>query len=98
MRLRQSGAGRLEVGFALCANAHGNLDKGTRIYAATGSPEPVTTFLVPVAKWSDGTVDQMKWCLECPNLRIEIWGTRFCEAWLFVGHPRFVRVMEWILY
>ena len=31
--------------------------KGAAIYAATGDPEPVTTFFVPVAKWSDGTSD-----------------------------------------
>ncbi|HEY6375157.1 MAG TPA: hypothetical protein VIX90_06490 [Edaphobacter sp.] len=31
--------------------------KGAAIYAATGNPELVTTFFVPVAKWSDGTAD-----------------------------------------
>jgi hypothetical protein len=31
-----------------------NLD-GSPIYAAQGDPEPVTTFFVPVTKWSDGT-------------------------------------------
>lgn len=31
-----------------------NLD-GSPILAAQGDPEPVTTFLVPVTKWSDGT-------------------------------------------
>jgi hypothetical protein len=34
--------------------------KGAAIYAATGDPEPVTTFFVPVAKWSDGTAEEMK--------------------------------------
>jgi hypothetical protein len=31
-----------------------NLD-GSPIFAAQGDPEPVTTFFVPVTKWSDGT-------------------------------------------
>jgi hypothetical protein len=31
-----------------------NLD-GSPIFAAQGDPDPVTTFLVPVIKWSDGT-------------------------------------------
>ena len=31
-----------------------NLD-GSPIFAAQGNPEPVTTFFVPVTKWSDGT-------------------------------------------
>jgi hypothetical protein len=31
-----------------------NLD-GSPIFAAQSDPEPVTTFYVPVAKWSDGT-------------------------------------------
>lgn len=34
--------------------------KDSWIYAAPGNPEPVTTFMVPVAKWSDGTVEEMK--------------------------------------
>ena len=33
-----------------------NLD-GSPVYAAQGAPEPVTTFMVPVTTWSDGTVD-----------------------------------------
>ncbi|WP_260739894.1 hypothetical protein [Tunturiibacter lichenicola] len=36
-----------------------NLD-GSPVYAAQGDPEPVTTFLVPVMTWSDGTVEEMK--------------------------------------
>jgi hypothetical protein len=36
-----------------------NLD-GSPVYAAQGAPEPVTTFMVPVMTWSDGTVEQMK--------------------------------------
>lgn len=31
-----------------------NLD-GSPVFAAQGDPEPVTTFMVPVIKWSDGT-------------------------------------------
>jgi hypothetical protein len=31
-----------------------NLD-GSPIFAAQGNPEPMTTFMVPVTKWSDGT-------------------------------------------
>ena len=34
-----------------------NLKDFSPIYAAKGDPEPVTTFFVPVAKWSDGTAD-----------------------------------------
>jgi hypothetical protein len=34
--------------------------EGAAVYAATGNPEPVTTFFVPVAKWSDGTTEEMK--------------------------------------
>jgi hypothetical protein len=34
--------------------------KGSWIFAAQGNPEPVTIFFVPVAKWSDGTVEEMK--------------------------------------
>lgn len=33
--------------------------KGSPIFAAQGEPEPVTTFLVPVMRWSDGTSDGM---------------------------------------
>jgi hypothetical protein len=29
--------------------------KGSPIYSAAGNPEPITTFFVPVARWSDGT-------------------------------------------
>jgi hypothetical protein len=36
-----------------------NLD-GSQVFAAQGNPEPVTTFLVPVMTWSDGTVEEMK--------------------------------------
>jgi hypothetical protein len=36
-----------------------NLD-GSPIYAAQGEPEPVTTFFVPVTKWSDGTASVME--------------------------------------
>jgi hypothetical protein len=34
-----------------------NLNDHSPIFAAAGDPEPVTTFFVPVAKWSDGTPD-----------------------------------------
>jgi hypothetical protein len=34
--------------------------KGSPVFAATGAPEPVTIFLVPVTKWSDGTMEEMK--------------------------------------
>jgi hypothetical protein len=33
--------------------------KGSPVFAAQGDPEPVTTFLVQVTKWSDGTSDGM---------------------------------------
>ncbi|MDQ2832452.1 MAG: hypothetical protein M3Y50_01680 [Acidobacteriota bacterium] len=33
---------------------------GSQVYAAQGDPEPVTTFLIPVMAWSDGTVEEMK--------------------------------------
>lgn len=36
-----------------------NLD-GSPVFAAQGDPEPVTTFMVPVMKWSDGTMAEMK--------------------------------------
>jgi hypothetical protein len=36
-----------------------NLD-GSQVFAAQGNPEPVTTFMVPVMTWSDGTVEEMK--------------------------------------
>jgi hypothetical protein len=32
---------------------------GSSIFAKEGSPEPVTTFFIPVAKWSDGTSETM---------------------------------------
>jgi hypothetical protein len=32
------------------ANLH-----GSPVFAAQGDPEPITTFFVPVTKWSDGT-------------------------------------------
>jgi hypothetical protein len=32
---------------------------GSPVFAAQGDPEPVTTFLVPVMRWSDGTMDEM---------------------------------------
>jgi hypothetical protein len=34
--------------------------EGSPIYAAEGDPEPVTTFFVPVTKWSDGTTAAME--------------------------------------
>jgi hypothetical protein len=36
-----------------------NLD-GSPIFAEQGDPEPVTTFIVPVTKWSDGTPSDME--------------------------------------
>ena len=33
---------------------------GSQVFAAQGAPEPVTTFMVPVMRWSDGTMDEMK--------------------------------------
>jgi hypothetical protein len=33
--------------------------KGSPVFSAQGDPEPVTTFMVPVMKWSDGTSDGM---------------------------------------
>jgi hypothetical protein len=33
---------------------------GSAIFAQEGSPEPVTTFFVPVTKWSDGTAEIME--------------------------------------
>ena len=33
---------------------------GSPVFAAQGAPEPVTTFMVPVMTWSDGTVEEMK--------------------------------------
>jgi hypothetical protein len=33
--------------------------KGSPIFSAQGNPEPVTTFMVPVTMWSDGTMDGM---------------------------------------
>jgi hypothetical protein len=32
---------------------------GSRVFSAKGDPEPVTTFMIPVAKWSDGTTAVM---------------------------------------
>jgi hypothetical protein len=37
------------------ANLH-----GSPIIAAQSDPEPITTFFIPVAKWSDGTTDMME--------------------------------------
>jgi hypothetical protein len=34
--------------------------KDSPVFAAQGDPEPVTTFFVPVMKWSDGTMAEMK--------------------------------------
>jgi hypothetical protein len=39
------------------ANWGANLKDFSPVYAAKGDPEPVTTFFVPVPKWSDGTAD-----------------------------------------
>jgi hypothetical protein len=36
-----------------------NLD-GSPVFATQGAPEPVTTFMVPVMTWSDGTMEEMK--------------------------------------
>jgi hypothetical protein len=33
--------------------------KGSPVFSAQGDPEPVTTFMVPVMRWSDGTSDGM---------------------------------------
>jgi len=33
---------------------------GSPIFAQQGSPEPIITFFVPVAKWSDGTQENME--------------------------------------
>ena len=33
---------------------------GSPVFAAQGDPEPITTFYVPVPKWSDGTLADMK--------------------------------------
>jgi len=41
------------------ANWGANL-KGSPVFAATGAPEPVTIFMVPVTRWSDGTMEEMK--------------------------------------
>ena len=41
------------------ANWGANLN-GSPVFAAQGDPEPVTTFMVPVMAWSDGTVEEMK--------------------------------------
>jgi hypothetical protein len=37
-----------------------NLEGYSPIFAAQSDPEPVTTFFVPVEKWSDGTMAEMK--------------------------------------
>jgi hypothetical protein len=34
--------------------------RGSPIIAAQGDPEPITTFFIPVTKWSDGTPDAME--------------------------------------
>ena len=34
--------------------------KDAPIFSAQADPEPVTTFMVPVMKWSDGTMEEMK--------------------------------------
>jgi hypothetical protein len=34
--------------------------KGSPVFAGTGAPEPVTIFFVPVTRWSDGTMEEMK--------------------------------------
>jgi hypothetical protein len=34
--------------------------KGSPVFSAQGDPEPVTTFMVPVMKWSYGTMEEMK--------------------------------------
>jgi hypothetical protein len=34
--------------------------KGSPVFAAVGAPEPVTIFMVPVTRWSDGTVGEME--------------------------------------
>jgi hypothetical protein len=34
--------------------------KGSPVFAATGAPEPVTIFMIPVTRWSDGTMEGMK--------------------------------------
>jgi hypothetical protein len=36
-----------------------NVD-GSPVFAAQGNPEPITTFMVPVTEWSDGTPAAMK--------------------------------------
>jgi hypothetical protein len=41
------------------SNWGANVD-GAPVFAVQGNPEPVTTFLVPVMTWSDGTVEEMK--------------------------------------
>ena len=41
------------------ANWGANLD-GSPVFSAQGDPEPVTTFFVPVTRWSDGTMEEMK--------------------------------------
>ena len=34
--------------------------KGSPVFSAQSDPEPVTTFMVPVMRWSDGTMEEMK--------------------------------------
>ena len=34
--------------------------RGSPIIAAQSDPEPITTFFIPVSKWSDGTPDVME--------------------------------------
>jgi hypothetical protein len=59
----QAGHWRPHVMFFLpttdAASWGANLD-GSQVFAAQGNPEPVTTFMVPVMTWSDGTVEEMK--------------------------------------
>jgi hypothetical protein len=41
------------------ATAWGANLRGSPIIAAQSDPEPITTFFIPVSKWSDGTPDVM---------------------------------------
>jgi hypothetical protein len=42
------------------AAAWGANMRGSPIIAAQSDPEPITTFFIPVTKWSDGTPDVME--------------------------------------
>jgi hypothetical protein len=42
------------------ATAWGAGLEGSPIFAAQGDPEPITTFMVPLTKWSDGTPEAME--------------------------------------